>query len=96
MATNKHAIIRYQALDACFSNKYKRFFIEDLIKPLHQTQAVIDNENCIIRLKVFLTWELEALILSFGDHVEVLEPPELRDVMKATAENLAKKYNCAI
>jgi len=31
MATNKHAMIRYQALDACFSNKYKRFYIEDLI-----------------------------------------------------------------
>lgn len=32
MATNKHAMIRYQALDACFANRYKRFFIEDLIK----------------------------------------------------------------
>lgn len=32
MATNKHAIIRYNALDACFSNKYKQFYIEDLIE----------------------------------------------------------------
>ncbi len=32
MATNKHAIIRYQALDACFANRYKRFYIEDLIE----------------------------------------------------------------
>ena len=31
MATNKHAMIRYQALDACFSNRYRRFYIEDLI-----------------------------------------------------------------
>ena len=31
MATNKHAIIRYQALDRCFSNPGKRYFIDDLI-----------------------------------------------------------------
>jgi predicted DNA-binding transcriptional regulator YafY len=32
MATNKHAAIRYQALDRCFSNYGRKFFIEDLIK----------------------------------------------------------------
>ena len=32
MATNKHAQIRYQALDRCFGNFQRRFYIEDLIK----------------------------------------------------------------
>lgn len=32
MATNKHAVIRYQALDKCFSNFGRRFFIDDLIE----------------------------------------------------------------
>lgn len=32
MATNKHAMIRYQALDKCFRNKYRRFYMEDLIE----------------------------------------------------------------
>src|SRR5690554_2426872 len=32
MATNKHATIRYHALDRCFSNHGRRFFMEDLIK----------------------------------------------------------------
>lgn len=32
MATNKHAIIRYHALDQCFSNPGKRYFIDDLIE----------------------------------------------------------------
>lgn len=32
MATNKHATIRYHALDTCFSNTGRRYFIEDLIK----------------------------------------------------------------
>ncbi|MGL5785381.1 MAG: hypothetical protein ACRCX4_00975 [Bacteroidales bacterium] len=32
MATNKHAIIRFQALDKCFQNRYRKFYIEDLVK----------------------------------------------------------------
>lgn len=31
MATNKHAIIRYQALDRCFRNPGRKYYIEDLI-----------------------------------------------------------------
>lgn len=32
MATNKHATIRYHALDNCFSNPGKKYFIDDLIE----------------------------------------------------------------
>ena len=32
MATNKNAQLRYKALDTCFSNLYKKFFIDDLIE----------------------------------------------------------------
>lgn len=32
MATNKHATIRYHALDRCFSNNGRKFFIEDLLE----------------------------------------------------------------
>ncbi|MDD4819904.1 MAG: WYL domain-containing protein, partial [Flavobacteriales bacterium] len=32
MATNKHAVIRYQALDKCFGNFGRRFYIDDLIE----------------------------------------------------------------
>lgn len=31
MAQNKNAVIRYKALDKCFSNSYKKFYIHDLI-----------------------------------------------------------------
>lgn len=31
MATNKHALIRYEALDRCFSNKGRKFFMDDLL-----------------------------------------------------------------
>jgi predicted DNA-binding transcriptional regulator YafY len=32
MSTNKHAQIRYQALDRCFSNFGRRYFIDDLVE----------------------------------------------------------------
>mgnify|MGYP000674512180 CR=1 FL=1 len=36
MATNKHAIIRYQALDRCFRNTARRYYIDDLIEACNQ------------------------------------------------------------
>lgn len=36
MATNKHAIIRYQALDKCFGNWYKRFDINALVEACNE------------------------------------------------------------
>ena len=32
MATNKNAQLRYKALDQCFSNFYKKFYIDNLIE----------------------------------------------------------------
>ena len=40
MATNKHATIRYQALDKCFRNFGRKYFIEDLVKACNQ--AIFD------------------------------------------------------
>lgn len=47
MATNKHAIIRYQALDKCFSNRYKLYDMEALIEAcclaLYEFTGIIDG-----------------------------------------------------
>ena len=43
MPTNKHASIRYNALDLCFSNFGKRFYIEDLIEACNE--ALYDYEG---------------------------------------------------
>ncbi len=54
MATNKHATIRYHALDKCFSNFGRRYYIEDLINAcndaLYEFDGVIDG---IKRRQVF-------------------------------------------
>ena len=64
-------------------------------KPLHPSQAELDKDKCIIQLNVFQTPELESLILSYGDQVEVLEPVSLREIVRKRANNMIKKYNCA-
>ncbi|WP_291529837.1 helix-turn-helix transcriptional regulator [Bacteroides sp. UBA939] len=47
MATNKHAQIRYHALDQCFGNSGRRYFIEDLVKAcndaLYQQKGILDG-----------------------------------------------------
>ncbi len=37
MATNKHATIRYQALDRCFRNPGRKYYIDDLIDACNQS-----------------------------------------------------------
>ena len=48
MPTNKHQIIRYQALDKCFRNIGKRYFIEDLIDACQQ--AISNKKRSIVTL----------------------------------------------
>ena len=64
-------------------------------KPLHPSQAELDKDNRIIQLDVFLTWELESLILSYGDNIEVIEPISLRERIQKRVNNLLEIYNCA-
>lgn len=64
-------------------------------KPLHPSQTVLDKEKGIIEIQVFQTPELESLILSFGDHVEVMEPASLRKIIKQKSKKMLEKYYCA-
>jgi len=54
MATNKHALIRYQALDKCFRNFSKRFYIIDLVEACSDALAQYDyNSNGIQTRQVY-------------------------------------------
>ena len=61
-------------------------------KPLHESQRCVDKEKCIVRIDVIPNRELEALILSYGNDVEVLSPDYLRMQIKEKIEDLAKIY----
>ncbi|QOD60671.1 WYL domain-containing protein [Polaribacter haliotis] len=45
MSTNKHAIIRYQTLDKCFSNSGKRYYIEDLLEACNDAIYNFDESS---------------------------------------------------
>jgi predicted DNA-binding transcriptional regulator YafY len=49
MATNKHAIIRYQTLDKCFRNPGRRYFIEDLIEACNNSIYEFTGSNTGIK-----------------------------------------------
>lgn len=46
MPINKNAFIRYKILDKCFSDKYHKYFIEDLMEKVN-TQLI--NSSLIIQ-----------------------------------------------
>lgn len=50
-------------------------------QPLHETQTIVqdDAQAFVITLDVIPSYELKAQINSYGDHVEVLTPPFLRE-----------------
>lgn len=60
-------------------------------KPIHNSQK-IDHKNKIITIEVIPNKELQAMILSFGNDVEVLSPKHLRDEIRAIIEDSLRKY----
>lgn len=58
-------------------------------KPIHGSQKIIDRETGIIRLELKLNNELESILLSFGNDVEVIEPQRLRN---SIADNIKQSY----
>lgn len=64
-------------------------------KPLHgATQKIVkeDENGTVITIEVFLNYELEQLILSFGENMMVLEPEILRDKMRQRTNKTLMLY----
>ena len=64
-------------------------------KPLHgATQHLVsqDEQGAVITIEVYLNYELEQLLLSFGEKVKVLEPMELKERIKQRLAEAAKNY----
>ena len=54
MSINKNAYIRYQVLDKCFSNPYKRFYIEDLLEEVNKVLEDFNGTDiCIKKRQLF-------------------------------------------
>ena len=61
-------------------------------KPLHTSQKIIDEDKCIVAIKVIPTRELDQSILAFGPDVEVLAPNRYRMSIETKIEECLKKY----
>lgn len=63
-------------------------------KPLHESQFIkpFDESFGLVVIKVIPNYELESLILSFGERVEVLEPEEVRGKIVGRIKKLNEVY----
>ncbi len=63
-------------------------------KPLHGTQHTVKvgEDGTIITIEVYLNYELEQLLLSFGEKVKVLEPQALKERIKHRLSEAANNY----
>jgi predicted DNA-binding transcriptional regulator YafY len=66
-----------------------------LTKPIHGSQRKISNNDTglVISINVIPNFELEQLILSYGEHVEVLKPPSIRDQIRNRLSLAVSKYS---
>jgi predicted DNA-binding transcriptional regulator YafY len=66
-----------------------------LSKPIHKSQTVIEeNEDgsAVIAIEVIPNFELEQLLLSFGECIEILSPTSLREKISARLKKNIEKY----
>ena len=63
--------------------------------PLHESQQILDdNENeLIVRLEIFITYDFIMELLSLGENVKVIKPQTLINNLKASYNNALKKYS---
>ena len=61
-------------------------------KPIHGSQKCVSRKDRIISLDLIPNRELETIILSFGEDVEVLSPAHLRESIAIRIKKSCKKY----
>ena len=64
-------------------------------KPIHKTQTIVEERvdgSAVIEIKVIPNFELQQLLLSFGERIEILEPEHLREEILGRIKNNLKKY----
>ncbi len=64
-------------------------------KPVHGSQKVKERRedgSVVIEIEVIINWELEQLIMSQGEHIEVLSPESLRDNIRNRVQSMMSHY----
>ncbi|WP_353777020.1 WYL domain-containing protein [Winogradskyella sp. 3972H.M.0a.05] len=68
-----------------------------ITKPFHKSQRIIEEreDGVVFDILVQVNFELERLILGFGDSIEVIKPQKLRDRMLDKLNNAISNYHRA-
>ena len=63
-------------------------------KPIHGSQKIIEKQNefTTVQLELKPNYELESILLSFGENVEVIEPETLRSKIRERIKSLLNFY----
>ncbi len=63
-------------------------------KPIHGSQKIKErnSKSVIIELSLQLNYEFISLVFSYGEEVTVIEPEELKTIIKTKAEKVFKNY----
>ena len=67
-------------------------------KPLHGSQKIKEKHSDYVDISLHLipNYELESVLLQYGEKLTVLNPETLRQSMKQRVQQLFKNYNCAV
>ena len=65
-----------------------------ITKPLHPSQRVekLENGDLMVRIKVIPNYELETMLLSFGDKITILSPDSLKSIILRRIKNNLENY----
>lgn len=61
-------------------------------KPIHHSQKILSEEDCILQIEVRPNKEFESVVFSYFPDVEVIAPASLREEIKEKIEKNLKKY----
>lgn len=82
--------VELQEIQLKFSKEFAPYI---LTKPIHPSQKNNMEESClVIRIKVIPNYELERLILSFGEHVEVIAPQNFKERISLCLKSASRLY----
>lgn len=64
-------------------------------KPIHLSQRIMEEneESMLMEIEVIPNYELEAVLLGFGEHVEVLGPEWLREHLNKRVREMGGRYD---
>jgi len=62
--------------------------------PLHESQRIIkdDDSECVIKLRIYITYDFVQELLSLGDTIKVIAPESLQKELLNYATNMVKMY----